>query len=106
MRRRISGTPCPPRPLVPRDRAHFLTRLAQARLQLRELDGACRAATEAATITEDVAPVTRNIYGATKLTAEDLCALAARTSACPYRVIDDDLVSEQVAALPTEVPSA
>ncbi|MGH3905686.1 MAG: hypothetical protein ACRDTE_16105 [Pseudonocardiaceae bacterium] len=37
-------------PSFPRDRAHFLTGLAQARLHLRELDGACRAATEAATI--------------------------------------------------------
>ncbi len=34
-------------PAFPRDRANFLTRLALARVQLGELDGACRAATEA-----------------------------------------------------------
>ncbi len=34
-------------PSFPRDRLHILTRLALARVQLRELDGACRAATEA-----------------------------------------------------------
>ncbi|HEX4417233.1 MAG TPA: NAD(P)-dependent oxidoreductase [Kofleriaceae bacterium] len=32
----------------------------------------------AAWITEDVAPVAKNIYGVTKVAAEDLCALAAR----------------------------
>lgn len=32
----------------------------------------------AAWITEDVAPVPKNIYGVTKVAAEDLCALAAR----------------------------
>ncbi|MGH3814803.1 MAG: hypothetical protein ACRDUV_20550, partial [Pseudonocardiaceae bacterium] len=37
-------------PSFPRDRALILTKLAQARVQLRELDGACRAATEAGTI--------------------------------------------------------
>ncbi|MGH4016323.1 MAG: hypothetical protein ACRDSL_20840 [Pseudonocardiaceae bacterium] len=36
-------------PSFPRDRVLILTRLAQARVRLRELDGACRAATEAAT---------------------------------------------------------
>ena len=37
----------------------------------------------AAWITEDVAPVPRNIYGATKMAAEDLCELVAReTTAC------------------------
>lgn len=36
-------------PSFPLDRAKLLTRLALARLQLRELDGACRAATEAGT---------------------------------------------------------
>ncbi len=34
-------------PSFPRDRASWLTRLALARVQLSELDGACRAATEA-----------------------------------------------------------
>lgn len=34
-------------PSFPRDRLSFLSRLALARVQLRELDGACRAATEA-----------------------------------------------------------
>ncbi len=37
-------------PSFPRDRLHILTRLALARVQLRELDGACRAATEAGTL--------------------------------------------------------
>jgi tetratricopeptide (TPR) repeat protein len=37
-------------PSFPRDRLHILTRLALARVNLRELDGACRAATEAGTL--------------------------------------------------------
>ncbi len=37
-------------PSFPRDRLHMLSRLALARVHLRELDGACRAATEAATL--------------------------------------------------------
>ncbi len=37
-------------PSFPRDRLLILTRLAQARVHLRELDGACRAATEAGTL--------------------------------------------------------
>ncbi|MGQ0775922.1 MAG: hypothetical protein ACT4NY_16135, partial [Pseudonocardiales bacterium] len=37
-------------PSFPRDRLHILTRLALARVHLRELDGACRAATEAGTL--------------------------------------------------------
>ena len=37
-------------PSFPRDRLGMLTRLAFARVQLRELDGACRAATEAGTL--------------------------------------------------------
>ncbi len=37
-------------PSFPRDRLQFLSKLALARVQLRELDGACRAATEAGTL--------------------------------------------------------
>ncbi len=37
-------------PSFPRDRLSFASRLALARVQLRELDGACRAATEAGTL--------------------------------------------------------
>lgn len=37
-------------PSFPRDRANILTRLALARVHLRELDGACTAATEAGTL--------------------------------------------------------
>ena len=36
----------------------------------------------AAWITEDVAPVPRNIYGVTKTAAEDLCELVHRDPAC------------------------
>ncbi|TWD75232.1 nucleoside-diphosphate-sugar epimerase [Kribbella amoyensis] len=38
-------------------------------------------------ITEDVRPVVRNIYGATKTAAEDLCELAARDQGLPVVVL-------------------
>lgn len=38
-------------------------------------------------ITEDVPPVVRNIYGATKIAAEDLCELAARDLGIPVIVL-------------------
>jgi nucleoside-diphosphate-sugar epimerase len=41
----------------------------------------------AAWITEDVRPVVRNIYGATKVAAEDLCELAARDLGLPVVVL-------------------
>src|SRR3984885_3852695 len=41
----------------------------------------------AAWITEDVAPVPRNIYGTTKVAAEDLCALVARDHGLPCLVL-------------------
>jgi UDP-glucose 4-epimerase len=41
----------------------------------------------AAWITEDVAPVPRNIYGATKLAAEDLCELIARENRLPCLIL-------------------
>ncbi|MFC4002097.1 NAD-dependent epimerase/dehydratase family protein [Prauserella oleivorans] len=41
----------------------------------------------AAWITEDVRPVVRNIYGATKIAAEDLCELAARDLRLPVVVL-------------------
>lgn len=41
----------------------------------------------AAWITEDVHPVVRNIYGATKIAAEDLCELAARDSGLPVLIL-------------------
>jgi UDP-glucose 4-epimerase len=41
----------------------------------------------AAWITEDVAPVPRNIYGATKVAAEDLCELVARDHGLPCVVL-------------------
>ncbi len=41
----------------------------------------------AAWITEDVRPVVRNIYGATKIAAEDLCELAARDLGVPVIVL-------------------
>lgn len=41
----------------------------------------------AAWITEDVAPVPKNIYGVTKLAAEDLCALAHRNQGLPCLVL-------------------
>jgi UDP-glucose 4-epimerase len=41
----------------------------------------------AAWITEDVAPVAKNIYGVTKLAAEDLCALFARRHRLPVLVL-------------------
>jgi UDP-glucose 4-epimerase len=58
----------------------------------------------AAWITEDVVPVVKNIYGATKLAAEDLCALVQREAGLPVLVLrtsrffpeDDD--DESVAA--------
>jgi len=41
----------------------------------------------AAWITEDVAPVAKNIYGVTKVAAEELCALAARNQGVPCLVL-------------------
>ena len=41
----------------------------------------------AAWITEDVAPVPKNIYGVTKFAAENLCELFARQSELPVRVL-------------------
>jgi UDP-glucose 4-epimerase len=41
----------------------------------------------AAWITEDVAPVVRNVYGATKTAAEDLCALVSRDTGMPVLVL-------------------
>lgn len=41
----------------------------------------------AAWITEDVRPVVRNIYGATKIAAEDLCELAHRDDGLPVVVL-------------------
>jgi UDP-glucose 4-epimerase len=41
----------------------------------------------AAWITEDVAPVPRNIYGATKVAAEDLCELIARDHRLPCLIL-------------------
>jgi UDP-glucose 4-epimerase len=41
----------------------------------------------AAWITEDVAPVARNIYGATKTAAEDLCELAHRDHGLPCLIL-------------------
>lgn len=41
----------------------------------------------AAWITEDVRPVVRNIYGATKIAAEDLCELAHREEGLPVVVL-------------------
>ncbi|WP_130292733.1 NAD-dependent epimerase/dehydratase family protein [Pseudonocardia sediminis] len=41
----------------------------------------------AAWITEDVAPVVRNVYGATKTAAEDLCELTARDLGLPVVVL-------------------
>jgi UDP-glucose 4-epimerase len=41
----------------------------------------------AAWITEDVMPVPKNIYGATKAAAEDLCALASRNQKLPCIVL-------------------
>jgi UDP-glucose 4-epimerase len=41
----------------------------------------------AAWITEDVAPVPRNIYGATKVAAEDLCQLVSRDHGLPCLVL-------------------
>jgi UDP-glucose 4-epimerase len=41
----------------------------------------------AAWITEDVAPVPRNIYGATKVAAEDLCQLVARDQKLPCLIL-------------------
>lgn len=41
----------------------------------------------AAWITEDVVPVPKNIYGVTKVAAEDLCALAARNQRLPCVVL-------------------
>jgi UDP-glucose 4-epimerase len=41
----------------------------------------------AAWITEDIAPVPRNIYGVTKSAAEDLCALAHREHGLPVLVL-------------------
>src|SRR6185436_13682353 len=49
---------------------------------LRPPDGA-----PAVWITEDVAPVPRNIYGVTKVCAEDLCALAHRNQGLPCLVL-------------------
>ena len=41
----------------------------------------------AAWVTEDVAPVVRNVYGATKTAAEDLCALVARDTGLAVTVL-------------------
>ncbi len=41
----------------------------------------------AAWITEDVAPVVRNVYGATKTAAEDLCALVHRDTGMPVLIL-------------------
>src|SRR5262249_49112044 len=41
----------------------------------------------AAWITEDVAPVAKNIYGVTKVAAEELCALAHRNSGLPSLIL-------------------
>lgn len=41
----------------------------------------------AAWITEDVRPVVRNIYGATKIAAEDLCELAHREQGLPVLIL-------------------
>lgn len=41
----------------------------------------------AAWITEDVPPVVKNVYGATKTAAEDLCALVAQDSGLPVVVL-------------------
>jgi nucleoside-diphosphate-sugar epimerase len=41
----------------------------------------------AAWITEDVVPVPKNIYGVTKVAAEDLCALAHRNQGLPCLVL-------------------
>jgi UDP-glucose 4-epimerase len=41
----------------------------------------------AAWITEDVAPVAKNIYGVTKVAAEELCALAHRNSGLPCLIL-------------------
>ena len=41
----------------------------------------------AAWITEDVAPLPRNVYGATKVAAEDLCELVARDDGLPCLVL-------------------
>jgi nucleoside-diphosphate-sugar epimerase len=41
----------------------------------------------AAWITEDVAPIPKNIYGVTKVAGEDLCALAARNQRLPCLVL-------------------
>ena len=41
----------------------------------------------AAWITEDVAPISKNIYGATKLAAEDLCWLAHRKDGLPVIIL-------------------
>jgi nucleoside-diphosphate-sugar epimerase len=41
----------------------------------------------AAWITEDVVPVAKNIYGVTKVAAEDLCALAHRSSGLPCLIL-------------------
>lgn len=49
---------------------------------LRPPDGA-----PAAWITEDVHPVVRNIYGATKIAAEDLCELAHRDDGLPVVIL-------------------
>jgi nucleoside-diphosphate-sugar epimerase len=43
--------------------------------------------TPAAWITEDVAPIPKNIYGVTKVAGEDLCALAARNQRLPCLVL-------------------
>ncbi|MGH3812004.1 MAG: hypothetical protein ACRDUV_06045, partial [Pseudonocardiaceae bacterium] len=60
-------------PAFPRERLHILTKLALARVQLRELDGACRAATEAGTLLR-------------RLDSQDKRTLLAefRTAAQPY----------------------
>ena len=43
--------------------------------------------TPAAWITEDVAPIPRNVYGATKVAAEDLCELVAHDHGLPCLVL-------------------
>src|SRR4051794_13764991 len=46
-----------------------------------------RAGAPAAWITEDVAPVPRNVYGATKTAAEDLCELVHRDHGLPCLIL-------------------
>ena len=58
-------------------------RLHQHHQHLRPGPQPHRPGAPAAWITEDVVPVPRNVYGVTKTAAEDLCALAHRTTTSP-----------------------